>query len=230
MNCDQAATLLVDNVAGNLDAASAEELRAHLKDCPACRGEEQELRTLWTALGRLPTPAPRPDAPARFARASQDAVIRRRGWRAPRRLVVAGAIAASFLGGIALGRIMPNDSTSPGSEAGVTGAPESGGRFLLLLHETPTTTTPDEAEGRRRVAEYTAWAGALSRRGLLVGAEKLADDGGRWLTSGNVDRPAAIGGYFVVRAGSYEEALGIARECPHFKYGGEIEVRAIERV
>ena len=66
MNCDQAATLLVEGVTGNLDGRDAEALRAHLRECPACSAEDSELRALWTQLGRLPAPAPRPGAAARF--------------------------------------------------------------------------------------------------------------------------------------------------------------------
>jgi hypothetical protein len=37
-----------------------------------------------------------------------------------------------------------------------------------------------------------------------------------------------IGGLFAIKADDYEKAVEIARECPHLKYGGRIELREIE--
>jgi len=36
-----------------------------------------------------------------------------------------------------------------------------------------------------------------------------------------------IGGYFIVQANSYDEAVGLAKDCPHLDFG-TIEVREIE--
>jgi hypothetical protein len=80
------------------------------------------------------------------------------------------------------------------------------------------------------VARYTAWADTLRTRGQLLAAEKLETEGGRWLGT----LPAAgaiesdIGGFFVIRARSYDEAESIASGSPHIGYGGTIELRAIE--
>jgi hypothetical protein len=37
-----------------------------------------------------------------------------------------------------------------------------------------------------------------------------------------------IGGYFVISAADYAEAIEISRDCPHLRYGGRIELREIE--
>jgi hypothetical protein len=66
----------------------------------------------------------------------------------------------------------------------------------------------------------------------LVSAEKLRDEAGRWLAPGGATvRPAGrelVTGFFVIRARDYDHALELARQSPHLKYGGTIEVRAIE--
>ena len=36
-----------------------------------------------------------------------------------------------------------------------------------------------------------------------------------------------LGGYFAVEAGSYDEAIELTRDCPHFDFGS-IEIREIE--
>ncbi len=37
----------------------------------------------------------------------------------------------------------------------------------------------------------------------------------------------AIGGFFLIDAQNYDDAVEISRECPHFSYGGWVEVREI---
>ncbi|MCM2254667.1 MAG: YciI family protein [Vicinamibacteria bacterium] len=112
-------------------------------------------------------------------------------------------------------------------------------QFMLLLHENPASfagVTPEQME--QVIGEYVAWRVALEKQGRFVGAEKLRDEGGRHLTGTGeafrvVDGPFAeaaevIGGYFTVEAKDYDEAVGIAKDCPHLKYGGRIELRQVE--
>lgn len=133
----------------------------------------------------------------------------------------AAAAAVAFLAGLALG--------------GGGGAAE-GPRFVLLLEETAATAATG-VPVERLVAEYSAWAESLAESGRLVSGEKLAP-GGRTLEpsgDGVAVSPAAplgssreLGGYFVIAADGWEEALSVARTCPHLKYGGTIVVRRIE--
>jgi hypothetical protein len=112
-------------------------------------------------------------------------------------------------------------------------------KFMLLLHEDPSgfaELSPQDIE--TVVREYTAWRVRLAEEGRVVGGEKLADEGGRWLTAPDgavrvVDGPFAeakevIGGYFMVQAADYGEAVQVARTCPHLRYGGRIELRQVE--
>ena len=39
-----------------------------------------------------------------------------------------------------------------------------------------------------------------------------------------------LGGYYVVEADSYEQAVDRTKECPHLEYGGTIELRAIDNM
>ena len=87
------------------------------------------------------------------------------------------------------------------------------------------------------VARYEAWSGKLRERGKLAAGNKLRDREGRVMTrkGSNVavtDGPFAevkeiIGGYFVLEAKNYDEALSLAKDCPHLDFGS-IEVREIE--
>jgi hypothetical protein len=99
--------------------------------------------------------------------------------------------------------------------------------FVLLLHEDEAfrpTASADELVG-----EYTAWAGALARRGALVLADELdpqaaGTDG--LPDSGSLGQPT---GLFIVRAPNATAAMELARSHPHVKYGGRIVVRGIVR-
>ena len=37
-----------------------------------------------------------------------------------------------------------------------------------------------------------------------------------------------IGGYFMIEAANYDQAVQLARDCPNLELGGTIEVREIE--
>lgn len=114
-------------------------------------------------------------------------------------------------------------------------------RYMLLLHENPSAfaeATPDEMQSV--IGEYVAWRQKLASEKRLVGGEKLKDEGGRHLvTRGSAvvvtDGPFAeakevLGGYFTVEASSYDEAVEIAKTCPHLKYEGRIELREVDEV
>ena len=83
-----------------------------------------------------------------------------------------------------------------------------------------------------------AWRQSLEARGLLLGGEKLKDEGGRHLRNINgdidvIDGPYSeakevLGGYFMIEADNYAAAETISKECPHLKYGGRIELREID--
>ena len=37
-----------------------------------------------------------------------------------------------------------------------------------------------------------------------------------------------LGGYYVIEADSYDQAMDLARDCPQLEYGGTIEVREVD--
>jgi hypothetical protein len=114
-------------------------------------------------------------------------------------------------------------------------------KYMLLLYDTPNAFAQVSPEDMQKVIqEYSAWAGKLGQEGKLLGGEKLTDEGGRVLrleggkpkvTDGPYsETKEVIGGYFVVQAKSYEDAVEIARSCPHARYGPKIEVRQVDQL
>lgn len=113
--------------------------------------------------------------------------------------------------------------------------------YMLLLHEELDLFKNYSPTEMQKVCEqYGAWARSLGKQGKLAGGQKLKDDGGRSLVrkKGKTlvhDGPYSetkeiIGGYFAIKAKNYEEALEIAKDCPHLEYGGRVEVRQVDEV
>jgi hypothetical protein len=111
--------------------------------------------------------------------------------------------------------------------------------FILLLHRPagpPHVLPPEQASAITK--EYLGWGDRLRSEGRLKAGEKLTNDPGRAMRAAGgrimvTDGPYAeskelLGGFFLITAGDYKEACDIAESCPHFKYGGAIEVRQID--
>ena len=108
-------------------------------------------------------------------------------------------------------------------------------RFALFLYEDAAyRPTVSHAE---LVAEYAAWADSLRRQNVLVIAEELGQEdaavlhgfgGSVAVSPGDVETVVGrLAGIFIVRAATGEEALALARQCPHLKYGGRVALRRI---
>jgi hypothetical protein len=111
--------------------------------------------------------------------------------------------------------------------------------YMLLLHQSPSKfrdLSPEEIQ--QIIARYKAWREELVRQNRLRGGEKLSNDGGRRLriqgsqvsvTDGPYSEAAEVlGGYFAIEAASYDEAVEIARTCPHLTGSQWIEVRQVD--
>lgn len=224
MDCNEVRARIVDATVTR-QPLSPEDLR-HVGGCSSCQAEAADLAELWDSLGVAVRMPPEPAVlDTLLARARpQVERIRRRETRRTRALLAAGFVLTALvgaLGGFAFGR--GDDPTGAAAASGER-------QFLLLLHEAPSAETPRSVgETMAIVDEYRRWAARLDDNGRLVAAEKLANDGGRWLTDEASPPPRdVVTGYFVVRARDYEDALRVARSGPHLRYGGRIEVRAIE--
>lgn len=111
--------------------------------------------------------------------------------------------------------------------------------YMLLLHEEPmdySQLSPEQIQAV--IAEYVEWRHKIEGDGKYVSGEKLKDEGGKHLLGANgslrvTDGPyteakEVIGGFFMISAADYDDAVRVASGCPHLKYGGRIELREIE--
>jgi hypothetical protein len=108
-------------------------------------------------------------------------------------------------------------------------------KFMLILHETPggfSRVSPSEIQ--HVIEKYQTWFNKIRASGKLVNSDKLREEGGKILTLrqgkfGAVDGPYSeakevVGGYAIIRAENYDEAIELVRDCPHLAFG-RLELR-----
>ncbi len=189
-------------------------------------GLSAEEREKFAALSRQRQPSPALETRIISLLKSKGHILMtpsQRFFTAPR---LAGAFAAIAL--VALG-------FSLGKWQSHTSQPVTGLQtFIMLLHESGRV---DEHEADK-VIEYGNWARTIARVNQLIDGEKLRYDGrilrrvdGQLEVREFVPRENSdhLGGYFLIQARDYNEALKIASGCPHLKYGGVVELRQIDK-
>ena len=110
-------------------------------------------------------------------------------------------------------------------------------QYMLLLRDDPAVFAHLSPEETQKVLQrYGDWRRSLP--GRIVGGHKLKDGEGRVMRSENnkpivTDGPftetkEVMGGAFILEAADYDQAVEVAKTCPHMDFGS-IEVRLIER-
>ena len=109
--------------------------------------------------------------------------------------------------------------------------------YILLLHETAMTPDISPEEMQAIIGRYKAWGQKIREAGRMAGGNKLEDGTGRVVRGEGAgmrvtDGPYAetkdvVGGYFVILADSYEDAVEWCKDCPHLSFG-TIELRKIQ--
>jgi hypothetical protein len=107
-------------------------------------------------------------------------------------------------------------------------------QFMLLLYDDPSgwrKLSPEEMQ--RAVEKYVAWAAKPFNKD----SKRLGEDAGRVIRSKNgrphtTDGPYSetkevLGGFYLIEAADYNEAVARSLDHPHLEYGGTIEVRQL---
>lgn len=105
--------------------------------------------------------------------------------------------------------------------------------YLLLFRNTDWHEGLSPEEIQENLDRFTAWFKQLRNDGKFKGGGPLAYD--RKIVTDRkavVDGPfaetkEAIAGFLIIEADSLEQAVQIAQDCPGFKFGQTVEVRAI---
>jgi hypothetical protein len=107
-------------------------------------------------------------------------------------------------------------------------------QFMLLLYDDPTgwaKLSPEEMQ--QAVQKYFAW----TQKPFNKDSKRLAEDAGRVIRSEGgkpraTDGPYSetkeiLGGFYLIEAADYDEAVARSLDHPHLEYGGTVEVRRL---
>lgn len=100
--------------------------------------------------------------------------------------------------------------------------------FLKKGHEYKEAR--NEKERRERIEQYRNWARDIKQKGVAISGTKLRDEIHFLGRGPTVKESEIVSGYFLIDAGSLQEAIRLSRTCPHLLYGGAIEVRRVDPV
>jgi hypothetical protein len=110
-------------------------------------------------------------------------------------------------------------------------------QFLLLLHGDPTRfqSMPQDQQ-QAAFGEYMGWSRSKDKAAYVLGSNKLFDEPGKVLRGTKpviTDGPYGetkewLGGYYLIEATNYDEALKRVADHPHLKYDGTLVLRQVE--
>jgi len=239
VNCNDVRERLVNLLYDELEAAERTEVKRHLDACGGCAEEIASLRGTLAALDAWDLPsgnAANARPPSRF-----------KARLGPLQAVAVGAAAAMVVFSIltyTATRIERRDGVFSvvfgGKRPMIDDADSrlSSSEFLLLLRQGDAPASALDAHTlSERIDEYAQWSADVRAQGRDVLGQKLTqprhllDGGGAEVTHTVVASDAdanVLGGFFRISADSFEDAVAVARTCPHLAYGGRIEVREVD--
>jgi hypothetical protein len=108
-------------------------------------------------------------------------------------------------------------------------------RHMLIFRDTSEIYEKMSAEEKQTLLQqWTSWYDSLEAQGKLEGGRPLEPRGrivshseGRVTDGPYVESKEAVGGFFMLKVNSMEEAVEIAKRCPSLKYGLIVEVRPV---
>jgi hypothetical protein len=114
-------------------------------------------------------------------------------------------------------------------------------QYVILIYESEAEARKrSDAEQRRIMQDYGAFAGELGRAGKIKGGEPLEPiatattvrvrDGKTLVTDGPfAETREQLGGFFLIEAANLDEATAIAAKVPSVKFGS-IEIRPVRKI
>jgi hypothetical protein len=107
--------------------------------------------------------------------------------------------------------------------------------YMLIFRGTDWSKGLSPEEMQQVAGRWMAWFKQLSEQGKVTGGSPLEPEGkivsgknGRVVADGPfAESKEAIGGYFLLKVNSLEEAVAIAQQCPGLAYGAKVEVRPV---
>jgi hypothetical protein len=107
--------------------------------------------------------------------------------------------------------------------------------YMLIFRGTDWYAGLSPEEMQQGADQWMAWFNRLKDQGKAVAGNPLERDGrivsgknGRVVSDGPfAESKETIGGYFLLKVSTLDEAVAIAQECPGLLYGIRVEVRPV---
>jgi hypothetical protein len=109
--------------------------------------------------------------------------------------------------------------------------------FMFIFRNKTDRPQPTAEEMQNIMQLWMGWIDKLKQKNVYTAGEPLTHSGK--VVKGNeatvIDGPFAeskeiVGGYFLIKANSFEEAAELAKDCPDLSHGGSVEVREIMKM
>ncbi|HWI92581.1 MAG TPA: YciI family protein [Flavisolibacter sp.] len=107
---------------------------------------------------------------------------------------------------------------------------------FLLIFRTGYNNTPERTpeEASAVTLQWMDWIKTIAIENKLVDRGNRLNDSGRVLKSKDVitngpytEIKETIGGYTLIKAESYDDAIKLSEDCPILSFGGTVEIREI---
>jgi hypothetical protein len=108
-------------------------------------------------------------------------------------------------------------------------------KFAFLFRGGLNSESPEVMQ--KHMQKWFEWVERLRKDGTYLAGEPL-HPGGKKIAGANkaiTDGPFTeakdiIGGFFIVNAKDYSDAVEIAKDCPDYTHGGTVEVRQVMKM
>ncbi len=110
-------------------------------------------------------------------------------------------------------------------------------KFMLLFQGAMPTEQPSPQQMEETMGKWFAWINKLAQSGKYDSGEALLPTGKvlkgshKNVTDGPfTEGKEIIGGYFIVNANDYDEAVSLCEDYPDYATGGTVIVRQIQKI
>ena len=109
----------------------------------------------------------------------------------------------------------------------------------LFIYRNDLSALPNvtKEEAQAATKKWMDWMGSIAAQNKLSNRGNRLTNSGRVLRANNkvTDGPyseikESIGGFSIVKVDSYEEAVELAKGCPVFSFGGNVEIREVDQL
>jgi hypothetical protein len=110
--------------------------------------------------------------------------------------------------------------------------------FMFIFRNGPEPLGYSPEQMQQHMQKWFAWIEELRAKNIYVAGEPLTPAAGKVVKGAKAlvtDGPFAeskelVGGFFIIKAASLEEAAAIAKACPDLQINGSVEVREVMKV